>query len=94
MNYPNHSIYPNYSIYIKHIMTDKKQTLITEHFKPSERFESTKSLEEPVKSPDTVELVYGYNEKTNSWHCLECGDDMGPTNPRQLCGKYYCRSKW
>lgn len=25
--------------------------------------------------------------------CLECGDDMGPSNPRQLCGKIYCRNK-
>ena len=24
--------------------------------------------------------------------CLECGEDMGPQNPRQLCGKTYCRN--
>lgn len=74
-------------------MADKRQTLITDHFKTSERSEPVKSSREPAKSSNTVELVYGYNEKTNSWHCLECGDDMGPTNPRQLCGKYFCRSK-
>ena len=34
--------------------------------------------------------VYGYNEITNSWHCLTCGVDMGPQNPRQLCGKWRC----
>ena len=22
--------------------------------------------------------------------CVVCGIDMGPTNPRQLCGKTYC----
>lgn len=22
--------------------------------------------------------------------CIECGVDMGPLNPRQLCGKLYC----
>ncbi|ADO67450.1 hypothetical protein crov416 [Cafeteria roenbergensis virus] len=22
--------------------------------------------------------------------CVECGADMGPSNPRQLCGKTYC----
>jgi hypothetical protein len=22
--------------------------------------------------------------------CTECGRDMGPQNPRQLCGKTYC----
>ena len=37
--------------------------------------------------------IYGYNEITNSWHCVECGDDMGSMNPRQLCGKYYCCNK-
>jgi hypothetical protein len=25
--------------------------------------------------------------------CLECGEDMGDMNPRQLCGKYYCFNK-
>jgi len=25
--------------------------------------------------------------------CLECGIDMGPTNPRQLCGKWRCDNK-
>lgn len=34
--------------------------------------------------------VYGYNPKTNSFHCCECGEDMGPENPRQLCRKTYC----
>ena len=24
--------------------------------------------------------------------CLECGEDMGIDNPRQLCGKTYCRN--
>jgi len=28
-------------------------------------------------------------EETNN--CRECGIDMGPNNPRQLCGKTYCR---
>jgi len=37
-----------------------------------------------------TKIIYGYNEKTNSWHCLECGISMGPTNPRQLCGKRFC----
>ena len=29
-------------------------------------------------------------EETN--YCIECGEDMGPHNPRQLCGKTYCRT--
>lgn len=24
--------------------------------------------------------------------CVECGEDMGPNNPRQLCGKTYCKN--
>jgi hypothetical protein len=35
-------------------------------------------------------VIYGYNEKTKSWHCIECGTDMGPMNPRQLCAKTHC----
>lgn len=34
--------------------------------------------------------ITGYNPKTDSWHCLQCGVDMGPQNPRQLCGKWRC----
>jgi ribosomal protein S27AE len=37
-----------------------------------------------------IKKIYGYNEKTFSWHCITCGTDMGIHNPRQLCGKYYC----
>ena len=24
--------------------------------------------------------------------CMDCGEDMGPYNPRQLCGKTYCKN--
>lgn len=37
--------------------------------------------------------IKGYNKKTNSWHCLECGCDMGKNNPRQYCGKTCCLLK-
>jgi hypothetical protein len=33
--------------------------------------------------------IYGFNNNTGHWHCLDCGLDMG-CNSRQLCGKYYC----
>lgn len=33
---------------------------------------------------------YGYNSKTEEWHCIECGISMGRQNPRQLCGKWSC----
>tara|TARA_B100001057_G_C22101300_1_gene663338 strand:+ start:194 stop:502 length:309 start_codon:yes stop_codon:yes gene_type:complete len=31
---------------------------------------------------------YRHHEFINK--CLECGIDMGPQNPRQLCGKLFC----
>ena len=34
--------------------------------------------------------IFGHNLKTDSWHCLKCGIDMGTMNPRQLCGKWMC----
>ena len=55
----------------------KKQKLITDYFQKKVKVE---------------EKIYGYNELTNSWHCLTCGVDMGPQNPRQLCGKWRCLS--
>jgi hypothetical protein len=74
------------------------QTLITDYFQPlykettnntnkrqrliSEYYETDKSKKQKI--------VYGYNSETNSWHCLTCGIDMGPQNPRQLCGKWRC----
>lgn len=34
--------------------------------------------------------VYGYNLKTENWHCLLCGIPMGKNNPRQFCCKTHC----
>ena len=31
-----------------------------------------------------------YYSSEESNYCLDCGVDMGPMNPRQLCGKWYC----
>ena len=41
---------------------------------------------------DKNKKVYGYNRDTDSWHCIQCGIDMGQENPRQLCRKYYCEN--
>jgi hypothetical protein len=38
--------------------------------------------------------VYGYNKETHSWHCINCGIDMGHNNSRQLCGKTYCSNAY
>jgi len=32
------------------------------------------------------------SEEDETNYCIECGEDMGPQNPRQLCGKTYCRT--
>ena len=30
--------------------------------------------------------------KEDTFFCMICGEDMGPTNPRQLCGKTRCHN--
>ena len=42
--------------------------------------QNTKQNTEETKKIDTRNL------------CTECGEDMGFSNPRQLCGKYVCRN--
>ncbi len=32
------------------------------------------------------------HEPVYSYKCIICGEDMGPNNPRQLCGKIYCKN--
>lgn len=58
-----------------------KQSLITDFFKSN----NYKKIKKIGYSKET-----GYSKKTKSWHCLSCGINMGPNNPRQLCYKYYC----
>lgn len=64
-----------------------KQKLITDYF----YFYSNKKTTSD-NSNNKKETVYGYNSKTDSWHCIMCGIDMGANNPRQLCGKIYCEN--
>jgi len=60
-----------------------KQKLITDYF--------DNSTNKKVKiDSNNDKKIYGYNPKTESWHCVLCGSDMGINNPRQLCGKSYC----
>jgi len=37
--------------------------------------------------------IYGYDFLEGTWHCCECGIDMGKNNPRQYCGKYECDNR-
>lgn len=77
------------------------QTLITDYFpivinkklNKKRKFLQDNELYKSIYSDNLnkkIKVYGGYNPETDSWHCLECGDDMGPNNPRQLCGKYFC----
>lgn len=76
-------------------MIVKKQNLITSYFfryKPKEEILENEFIKINIEKNDisiSIDNIYGYNDKTGNWHCLECGDNMGD-NPRQLCGKGYC----
>jgi len=77
------------------------QTLITDYYHPIPKIPKIIVIEKepPIKKQKLLtdyyettlsNKVYGFNEKTMSFHCLTCGVDMGPQNPRQLCGKWRC----
>jgi len=67
--------------------TKKTQSFITNYFE-----KKRKNIDDCnyITNKKNKIKVYGYNPETDSWHCLECGVDIGSQNPRQLCGKYYC----
>ena len=44
--------------------------------------------------PDELSLLVNTYSKGPKNLCVECSVDMGPTNPRQLCGKTYCNNSW
>ena len=62
-----------------------QQTYITNYFKEIEKDEKDEKNNEKKN-----EKIRGYNPHTDSWHCIECGIDMGKMNSRQFCGKIYC----
>lgn len=81
-----------------------KQKLITDYFTdPNPNSNKRKYVDDELdtltkqtllditNAKKTKNIIKGYNPETDSWHCLECGIDMGPSNPRQLCGKWYCK---
>jgi hypothetical protein len=65
------------------------QTFMTDYFFNKKII---KSLKNNIKINKTNIIIGGYNSNTNSWHCIECGIDMGLCNPRQLCKKTYCEN--
>ena len=54
---------------------------------------SQKSIKQIQITSFFKKKIYGYNHLENTWHCCECGVDMGSSNPRQFCGKYQCNDK-
>lgn len=79
-----------------------KQKLITEYFKENKENKKRKISKITTSATITTSaiseksvasnIIKGYNQNTDSWHCIECGIDMGSCNPRQLCGKTFCYS--
>lgn len=69
------------------------QKLITDYYLIKQMNNKVQTRITDYYDKSNTTKVYGYNSETDSWHCLVCGDDMGPTNPRQLCGKYFCYNK-
>ncbi len=51
-----------------------------------------KKIQTKITDYYKIKTIYGYNSKTNEWHCMQCGISMGKHNPRQLCRKYYCEN--
>lgn len=53
-------------------------------------------LEKDEEEPPRPSKVFNpQNEDDPSVNrCTECGIDMGPHNPRQLCGKSYCQNEY
>ena len=51
---------------------------------------SPKKKNEKKKTNQNNTTIHDYFEHEEKNLCLECGIDMGPENPRQLCGKTRC----
>lgn len=91
-----------------HVKMDNKknkvQSLITYYYEKKRKFTYDNNLCEmnclnktyeknETNKKNKKEKIYGFNPETESWHCLQCGVDMGIQNPRQLCGKYFCHNE-
>lgn len=70
----------------------KIQSSIRDYFKPKVYKKQPNVYKKQTKITDYYKLkkIYGYNDKTDEWHCTLCGISMGKDNPRQLCGKIIC----
>ena len=46
----------------------------------------------PAISLPPMSFRLGEEIQAEVYHCLACGENMGEHNPRQFCGKTYCRN--
>lgn len=52
----------------------------------------TDNIQSDNTNNDNDDFNYSYQDDEIKNLCLDCGVDMGPTNPRQLCGKTHCNN--
>jgi len=60
----------------------------------SKENQNIEEITDNIQSDNTNndDFNYSYQDDEIKNLCLDCGIDMGPTNPRQLCGKTYCNN--
>ena len=52
--------------------------------------EEKKEQEEQETPVYRVHPKSGWDKEDRTFRCVVCGDNMGPDNSRQLCGKSHC----
>lgn len=71
----------------KRISNNKLQKLITDYLSTN----SDEKKNEKIENNEKKNIkIYGYDSSTDCWHCTICGENLGKSNPRQLCGKSFC----
>ena len=60
----------------------------------SKENQNLEEITDNIQSDNTYndDFNYSYQDDEIKNLCLDCGVDMGPTNPRQLCGKTHCNN--
>ena len=60
----------------------------------SKENQNLEEITDNIQSDNTNndDFNYSYQDDEIKNLCLDCGVDMGPTNPRQLCGKTHCNN--
>lgn len=64
------------------------QRLITDYLTPPSSNQNNQNNED--RGDNHEKKIYGYDSITECWHCVICGENLGKSNSRQLCGKSFC----